>query len=667
MSEFKEQIERAARQQRIFMGILLVTLSAVALFLAVFVFLLKTTVVDVKPVDAGQTAQVSVSTGVAFYVGNTVFSLSRYPAITVSADGFEVARRVISLEEEGNLIAIEMVEKPAIFKLTIGNIEELVKWRVNGEDFPTGTEFEHSFLAGKYQIEANHPFWLPSVQTYDVKRGEVVETVLNLQPIQGTLNLDVEPEGATLTLDGKSYQAFPVTVNVAGGDYQVSVSKSGYQTIEETLRVTNDNTEVKRGYRLLKTPATLQVELSPKGGELTLNGREIPAFKAVTVSPGQKYFLNYRKEGYGQFETEFRLKPGETRREKISLKLQIGEVQLTSVPTADVMIGGKPYGKTPLTLRLPAYQQGVKFVRDGYEPELRQVTPTPSRTKKVHVSLKTEKEAKLARAKPTYKNAAGQVMKLFKPDNIRLGAPRDQRGQRANEFLRDVVLKRHFYVSETEVTVQQYSAFKPQQGNPNLPVTNVRWEDAAAFCNWLSIKEGFGPVYRLEKGKYRGFNASADGYRLPTEAEWEWLARKAGRARQTVFHWGDYAVVPKDAGNVADESARGKARFYIPNYTDRYADLAPVKSYPAESSGLYDLFGNVSEWVHDYYSLVPPRKGETWTDPMGDTSGYQHMTKGSNYLSGNLTEIRPAYRGPTEEPAKTIGFRVARYLYAGEE
>ncbi len=667
MSEFRAQIEQAARRQRIFMVALLSILSSVALIVAVFVFLLKTTIVDVKPGDARPIALISISDGAAFYVGNTVFSLSRYPEITVNAEGFQTATVVIPPDKEGRIVTVEMIEKPAQLTLRPNNVQGPLSWRVNNEDFPKAPEFVELLPAGKYTIEASHPFWMPFTKEYDLARGEVVDEEIQFKPISGSLKLDVRPQAATLTVDGKPFQSFPVVMDVGGGEYQIKISKSGYQTIKDVVRVTFDQSVVERQYKMIKTPATVLVNVDPKGGELTLNGRQFSPSKPISVSPGQKYFLRYQKDGYGQFETEFSLKPGEAREEKIALKLQIGEVRLTSVPSANVMIGGKPYGQTPLTLRLPAYQQGVKFVLSGYEAQLVQVTPSPTRTKKVHVSLKTEKEAKLAAAKPSYKNAAGQVMKLFKPEAVRLGAPRDERGQRANEFLRDVVLKRHFYVSETEVTNAQFDQFQAHQGTANLPVVNISWEAAAAYCNWLSKREGLQPVYKFNSGKYRGFEEAADGYRLPTEAEWEWLARKAGRKQQTVFHWGDEAVVPKNAGNVADESARGKARFYIPNYNDGQVSLAPVKSYPPEKSGLYDLFGNASEWVHDYYSLVPPLKGQSWTDPMGERDGYQHMTKGSNYLSGTLTEIRPAYRSPAPEPAETIGFRVARYLYVGGE
>jgi formylglycine-generating enzyme required for sulfatase activity len=170
------------------------------------------------------------------------------------------------------------------------------------------------------------------------------------------------------------------------------------------------------------------------------------------------------------------------------------------------------------------------------------------------------------------------------------------------------------------------------------------------------------PFYKFSGNRFAGFNPSANGYRLLSEAEWEWLARKAGRSEQTRFPWGDQPVIPTGAGNISDESARGKARFYVPDYDDGFAGMAPVGSFDADQAGLNDLFGNVSEWVNDYYSLAPPAAGETLENPLGAPSGDKHVIKGSNWQSGTLTELRPSYRDAGGEGRKNLGFRIGRYL-----
>ena len=125
-----------------------------------------------------------------------------------------------------------------------------------------------------------------------------------------------------------------------------------------------------------------------------------------------------------------------------------------------------------------------------------------------------------------------------------------------------------------------------------------------------------------------------------------------------------FACPPK-VGNIADESARGTTQFFVPNYTDGHAGLAPVGSFPPEASGLHDLTGNVSEWMHDTYSITT-RSQDGAIDPLGPPPGDRHVVKGSSWQSGNLSPLRAAYRDGLAEQRDDVGFRIARYVYGGD-
>ena len=253
----------------------------------------------------------------------------------------------------------------------------------------------------------------------------------------------------------------------------------------------------------------------------------------------------------------------------------------------------------------------------------------------------------------------GTEFQLNKPQGqqVTMGGSRDEPGQRANEFQRKVRLERPFYVASTELTEYQFSA---RNASSNQPLVNTAWEQIAVFCNQLSLKEGLQPFYLFRGTQYIGFEAKANGYRMITEAEWEFMARIYQRHKKTTFAWGDQAQVPAEAGNLAD--AESQLARYIPRYKDGVSGLANIRSYAVELSGLFDQIGNASEWVHDVYDLTPPDQRVVYVDPLGLPRGDNHVIKGSSYLSASKTEVRAAFRDGSVSPRPELGFRLARYL-----
>jgi formylglycine-generating enzyme required for sulfatase activity len=125
-------------------------------------------------------------------------------------------------------------------------------------------------------------------------------------------------------------------------------------------------------------------------------------------------------------------------------------------------------------------------------------------------------------------------------------------------------------------------------------------------------------------------------------------------------------IIPPNTANIADEAAKGQMTFYVPNYNDGYVSVAPVGSFKKEFSGLFDMAGNVSEWVHDVYSVMPPMANTTVENPLGKQRGQSHVIKGANFRSGSITMLRPAFREGLTTGRDDVGFRIGRYLYGGK-
>jgi formylglycine-generating enzyme required for sulfatase activity len=250
-----------------------------------------------------------------------------------------------------------------------------------------------------------------------------------------------------------------------------------------------------------------------------------------------------------------------------------------------------------------------------------------------------------------------------------MGASRREPGQRANERLHAVKLARPYYLATTEVTNEQFRRFRPGHDSgrygsiglddPAQPVVNVRWDDAAAYCNSLNAAGGFAEAYAARPDGMQLTQPVGRGYRLPTEAEWAWAARHADGAQTSRFAWGDALPPAPGSGNFADRSVAGVLADTIQDYNDDYAGPAPVGRFKPSAAGLYDMAGNAAEWVHDVYAIQA--RGEEETDPTGPPSGKHHVIRGSSWMQSSISALRWTYRDYGPDPRPDVGFRCARY------
>ena len=238
-----------------------------------------------------------------------------------------------------------------------------------------------------------------------------------------------------------------------------------------------------------------------------------------------------------------------------------------------------------------------------------------------------------------------------------MGASRREQGRRSNEVLHEVELTKGFYIGKKEVSNGEYKRFKPDHYSGNAqglsldddqyPAVNVSWDDAAGYCNWLSKQNGLTPVYIKKQNGMVARRPLANGYRLPTEAEWVWVSRYAGQGKPLKYPWGQSFPVVANSGNYASG--------------DNYTLTAPVATFKANRLGLYDTGGNVSEWMNDYYSIIIDSGKSLVKVPLGPVTGKHHVVRGSSWRHDSIVELRLSYRDYEQKKRSDLGFRVARY------
>jgi formylglycine-generating enzyme required for sulfatase activity len=381
------------------------------------------------------------------------------------------------------------------------------------------------------------------------------------------------------------------------------------------------------------------------------------------------------KAGYRLQDYSITLEPAAEKRQEIALAQDAVSVQFSvSPPDAELIVDGVTRGVGSQTLSLSTLPHRVRARKAGYVDYTNTIIPTRSSTQVVSIQLMTKEQHFWANVPNQYTTSEDHEMVLFKsPGQVLLGSSRRETGRRSNETVFSAKLEKHFYVSKHEVTNKQFRQFKPSHNSGNYkrrsldsgkhPVANVTWQDAAKYCNWLSLKEGLDPFYTTKSGFIAGINPEANGYRLPTEHEWAWLARNKG-GEVLVYPWEDPAQLGGDPiGNFADVSAVDFIAFTLPEYDDGYKASAPVGKYPANHRGLYDLEGNVAEWVNDWYSANSDLAGTSnLVDYLGPDEGEFHVIRGGSWARGHLPQLRLAYRDFGAKGVHDVGFRIARYV-----
>ncbi|MCY3623828.1 MAG: SUMF1/EgtB/PvdO family nonheme iron enzyme [Gammaproteobacteria bacterium] len=644
-----------------------VVLSAVVWFLW-FIFTAKSVRLDAVPASA----IVEVDGGLAFHLGDVRLMREGDYRVRARAQGYVDLKRPIRVGGDRNqTIGFALTPLPGRVTFAIEPPGATVV--VSGLDDLRGTAPATLRVpAGPQTARVSHPRYEDGTVEFDVTGRDQAQTVdFALLPNWGDVTLPTTPSGARVHVDDRLVEGTtPGPIPILAGERRVVVALPGYKPWRDIIFVEARQAVTLAPVVLEAADGTLAIRSSPKGAGVTVGG----VYAGVTpltvgLDADKTLAVGVFNVGYAPRNLTVKLASGQRREIDVSLTALTGDLSVETRPKdAELWIDDEHQGLATGVYTLAAVPHNVEIRKEGYAGFKKTVVPQPGLTQQLNVQLLTLEEARLERLKAVRTTGQGHELVLLSPGELQMGASRREPGRRANEVIRTVDLTRLFYLSRHEVTNGQFRVFASghtsgQFENRDLdhdtqPVVGVSWHDAALYCNWLSEQDGLQPFYREEFGKAIGFNPTALGYRLPTEAEWAWTARHVGGTNLLRFPWGDQLPPPDRHGNYADQSAAHTVGRIIFGYNDNYITSAPVGTFPPNDKGVYDLGGNVAEWVHDFYEIPD---GSSVVDPLGPPQGDYHVIRGASWMHGSVSDLRLSGRDYGIDGRPDVGFRIARF------
>ncbi len=559
---------------------------------------------------------------------------------------------------------LELIVKPNIsIEVKIGDKNVNVENRII-KDIPAG-EHTLTVTADKY-FDTQIPI------TIKGKRKKQSIQV-NLSPAWAEITFNSTPSVSQIFKGSELVGTTPTTLNLVQGNHSLQFKKQGYQDIHRDIDVTASNNMTMSDIYLEKLLGTLKITSLPSGASVIYGDEFLGETPILSnVIPDQNATLLVFKEGYKQHQQKLMVHSNQKIDKTIILPPMLGRVSFKVEPSdALIYINNTLMGRASQNLTLSVKQHTIRIEKKGYAAYSNNILPNPTLAQTFNIRLKTLEQAKWDNIKTVISEPSGGKLKLFKPKKtFYAGASRREQGRRANEIKRTLNLTRPFYLGFTEVTNKQFKQFESEHFSGHVqgkslngtrqPVVNITWIQAALFCNWLSDQENLKNVYNIKENKLVSFDPNATGYRLPTEAEWIWSTRFID-SKMLKYPWGDSLPPTKDSGNFADISGAAILGNIQPTYNDKYPVSAPVASFNKNPKGIYDLSGNVAEWVHDLYEIQTGLSPQVQYDPMGPLTGDYHVIRGSSWAHGTRTELRLSFRDYGNNKRQDLGFRIAKY------
>lgn len=658
------QIRRARRLTITFVGL---AILAVGLLAAVLLSV-KTVTLNITPARAAEDSSIESTKGFSLALGRNVHFFGTVE-VEASAEGF--LPKTVALDRTlESPVHVELQPRPGLITINLDFLqdESRSKYSLSADNtllFEAVPEMIE-LPTGRYELRVQGPAEYDRTQFVDVL-GYGQKQVVNFAPLpRGSFTVSVVPDTADIRLNGKKIGTGEVRKTVVAKSHVLEFDKEGYLGKRLPFAV-EANSHVDLGtVDLTSAPGTVEFLSSPDSASIFVDGTFVGSTPKKLDFNKSSVSVELRKPNFHTVTDKVQIVPGNSITQEYVLKEIRFDVEVSARPRATLEVNSDDLGLTPQTVSVTAGDV-LKVSKEGYASQSVTIAPADRQTKEIDIVL-------VDMAQHLYNDASEYIttqdsiqLKKFPAAKFHLLVP-GYLMEDDNERTREFEITRPFYFGVYEIRRKEYAKFdssiKTTTNDEDLPITDISWIDAVKFCNWLSQAEGLDPVYAIGSGASVSIDLGSNGYRLPTEAEWELITYYHFAEEKVVgpFVWGDGTKPPSQVGNLAGFETRSALRTYIADYADRHKTLAPVGSYRRNFNGIHDLVGNAAEWVFDYFGTIYEGWDRPLTDPLGPSRGIERIVKGANFETTKLREAAINFRRTVGHKDETVGFRLARWF-----
>ncbi len=547
------------------------------------------------------------------------------------------------------------------FKLPDGLKADIRVLSSEGRELKTYSDspsFSDKLEPGSYRVEAQDRSYLyyPYSASFTVSASKTVVS-LDLKPNFGSLSVSCDPaDGVDILLNGEkrgSLSGSALSIDrLKSGSYELVASKELYDTKRISVQIEDGKANQ---VRISLSPNFYTLSVSAEAGlvaTLYVDGQSRGSLPQTMKLPFRATALRVVAADSRYKEWTDTVQPaakGSTEKRQANLQGRKGSLEVTTDPDCDATLSLTSAGPGQ-SIQIGQAPLDYEALIGEYSLSAEAMVGGKKLSGTVAVSLREGQTSTLKlQLKETQVISSGFV--LVPGGTFTMGSPTSESGRNDDEVQHQVTLS-SFAIAKYDLTFDEYDAYcqamgvaKPSDsrwGRGSRPVINVSWYGAVAYCNWRSLQEGKTPVYSTS-GTSVSCDFKANGYRLPTEAEWEYAAKGGPQALSLAAN----AVY-------AGSSNLDQVAWYKGNSGRQ---THPVGQKAPTSLGLYDMVGNVWQWCWDWYGS---NSAGSQSDPTGASSGVTRVNRGGNYYSvaGGLRSAGRGYAGPGIQNFD-LGFRLA--------